>query len=80
MDAMTFWRERGTEQVKQLCEATGTTYSYWKHIANRRKRPSVDLARRMVEYTEGVLTLDELLPPRSQMRVTDAKPVAEAAG
>ena len=68
MDAMTYWKKHGTPHVVELCAKVGTTYNYWKHIANRRKRPSVDLARRFVEHSKGKLTLEELLPPRSEMR------------
>ncbi len=68
MDAMSYWKAHGREPVIALCDKVGTTYNYWKHIANKRKRPSVDLARRMVEATGGALTLDELLPPKSAMR------------
>jgi len=68
MDAMTYWKAHGRETVMQLCDKVGTTYNYWKHIANRRKRPSVDLARRMVEESGGKMTLNELLPPKSAMR------------
>lgn len=68
MDAMTFWKTHGKDRVIALCADVGTTYNYWKHIAHRRKRPGVDLARRMVTATNGELTLDMLLPPRSEMR------------
>ena len=68
MDAMTYWKAHGREAVMQLCDKVGTTYNYWKHIANRRKRPSVDLARRLVEHSGGKLTFEKLLPPKSEMR------------
>lgn len=68
MDAMQYWKKHGRERVIQLCEDCGTTYSYWKHIANRRKRPSVDLALRFVEKSGGELTFTDLLLPKQDMR------------
>lgn len=70
MDAMKYWESLGKDKkvFTAFCEKVGTSYNYWKHIANRRKRPSVDLARRMVEHSNGALTLEELLPPKNAMR------------
>ena len=73
MDAMTFWDAVGRESVQRMCREIGTSYDYWKHIANRRKRPSVDLARKMVDYSrrhhpDHALSLDELLVPRELIR------------
>jgi hypothetical protein len=68
MDAMEFWKKYGTERVLQLCADVGTTYNYWKHIANKRKRPGPDLARAMVKASGGKLKLDKLLIPRDEMK------------
>jgi hypothetical protein len=69
MDAMQYWTKYGREPVMKLCETCGTTYAYWKHIANKRKRPSVDLARRFVDASNGEMSLDALLPPKREMRI-----------
>jgi hypothetical protein len=70
MDAMTYWKKHGRERVEQLCRDVGTSYNYWKHIANKRKRPSVDLALLMVEHSGGELTFNELLLPKREMRIS----------
>jgi hypothetical protein len=41
---------------RELAESAGTTYDYWKRIANLRVRPSIDLARTLAELTGGELT------------------------
>lgn len=73
MKAREFWDAVGTEKAKLVIEKAGTEWSYWKHIAANRKRPGVDLARRLVqasrELTPGhELTLDELLTPRDSIK------------
>lgn len=73
MDAMSYWKKHGRERVEQLCRDVGTSYNYWKHIANRRKRPSVDLALRFVEHSGGELTFDKLLLPKREMRLTKTR-------
>jgi hypothetical protein len=70
---MTYWKQHDRAHVIELCAKVGTTYNYWKHLANRRKRPSVDMARRFVQHSDGKLTLDELLPAKSSMRLADDK-------
>lgn len=62
MNAMEYWKKYGRERVIELCEKSGTSYLYWQHIANGRKRPSVDLAYRLVENSDGELSFIELLP------------------
>lgn len=69
MDAMSYWRKHGRERVEQLCKEAGTTYNYWKHIANKRKRPSVDLAMRFVAASNGELSFAALLPSRDELRI-----------
>jgi hypothetical protein len=73
MDAMTYWKAAGRNTVLQLCNKAGTSYGYWKQFCNRRKRPGVDLARRLVaasaELTpKMVLSLDALLIPKDAIR------------
>jgi hypothetical protein len=70
LDAMEYWMLHGRERVQQLCTDAGTSYDYWKHIANKRKRPSVDLAMRLVEASGGALSLLKLLPPKEALRGT----------
>lgn len=74
MTPMEFWQANGryqrgkAEGLKSLLKQAGTTYGYWKLICQHRKRPSVDLARRLVSLSDGQLSLDGLLFPREQLR------------
>lgn len=61
MDAMTYWKWYGKPHCERLCAQVGTTYNYWKHICNQQKRPSVDLARKLVAASNGELSLEKLL-------------------
>jgi hypothetical protein len=63
MDLMQYWKEHGKTKAEEMCREVGTSYEYFKHICNKRKRPSVDMARKMVSFSDGALTLDELLFP-----------------
>jgi hypothetical protein len=73
LDAKGYWEQVGRATVQQLCDECGTSYNYFKHIANKRKRPGVDLARKMVAVSQNLtpdfpLSLDLLLTPGDQMR------------
>jgi len=68
MDAMTYWKRYGIKRVHEVCEAAGTTYDYWKLIAYGFKRPSVDLAHRLVEQSNGEMVFADLLPPSTQLK------------
>ncbi len=70
MDAMAYWKWYGKPHCERLATSAGTSYSYWKHICNRTKRPSVDLARALVKASNGELSLDKLLFPLEEMRVS----------
>lgn len=69
MDLNEYWKKHGKEKSVEMCNAVGTSYDYFKHICNKRKRPSVELARKMVEFSAGELSLDKLLFPISEKRV-----------
>ncbi len=68
MDAMQYWKQQGRERILVLCAEVGTSYDYWKHLAHKRKRPGVELARKLVHHSQGALSLDELLPAKSEMK------------
>lgn len=70
MDAKAYWDSVGKQAVIELCEQVGTSYGYYKQIANKRKRPSIDLARKMVAASGGQLSLDKLLFPLSERRTS----------
>lgn len=60
----------GREKIKELCAVCGTNYAYYKHMAAGRRRPSIDLARRMIEASNERLTLKDLIPNQSLARQT----------
>lgn len=70
MDAMAWWRLVGTEQARAAVLSAGTSWEYFQHIAYYRKRPGPDLARKLIEASGGLLTLDKLLFPNSQFAKT----------
>ena len=75
---MEFANRRTRAEIEPICVAAGTTYDYWIRIRDRRRRPSVDLARALVAASGGVLDLDALLFPRSDIRNTGAPPIRPA--
>lgn len=74
MDAMGYWRTVGTEKARQMVEQAGTSWAYFVHIAHRRKRPGVDLAHRLIEASDGNLTLADLLFSRSRVNLHQSAP------
>lgn len=82
LSAKEYWQAVKTPMVKELCTRCGTTFDYFKHIANLRKRPSVDLARKMVAISQHLtpdyaMSLERLLVPREVMR--GSRPERQAA-
>ena len=63
MDLMEYWKLIGKKDAEELCKSVGTSYEYFKHICNKRKRPSVDLARKIVKQSGGEISLEKLLFP-----------------
>lgn len=65
MDAMQFWDKYPIDHVRKVCATAGTSYEYFKHIAHRRKRPSPELADRLVAASGGKMKRDKLLFSRT---------------
>lgn len=61
MDAMTFWKKAGIQETRQVCELAGTTYEHFKHIAHKRRRPSVELANKLIKASNSQMSFKELL-------------------
>lgn len=61
MDALAYLKEKGDEHCAAVCERAGTTLAYFKQIAYRHRRPSVDLAKAFERETGGDLIAAELL-------------------
>lgn len=75
MDLYTYWDKYGTDATKKMVESCGTSWAYAVHIAHKRKRPGVDLARKIVAATNGEVGLEELLFPSSEKAVAKQKPM-----
>ncbi len=65
--------------IESICATAGTNYEYWKRIRDRRQRPSVDLARGLVEASGGELDFDALLFSKNARRGTGAPSLRVAA-
>lgn len=63
MDARTWWKSVGTEKARLVVQESGTNWAYFVHIAAGRKRPSPELARKLIAASGGELTLEGLLFP-----------------
>jgi hypothetical protein len=68
MDALSWWQKVGTPAAKAAAEEAGTTWGYFRLIARRFKRPSVDLAMRLSKASRGRMKMDDLLIPGDQVR------------
>lgn len=71
MDARTFLDTHGEERCRQVAEAAGSKLGYFKQIAYGHRRPSPDLAERLVESSGGELDFISLL---TRKRSDEARP------
>lgn len=62
MDALTFLKQSGKAVAEQVAKAAGSNYVYFSQIAYGHRRPSPELARRLVDASGGQLTLAGLRP------------------
>jgi len=62
MDARKFLDEFGKDEAGRVAKAAGSQYVYFTQIASKHRKPSPQLARRLVEASDGRLTLSELRP------------------
>lgn len=68
-----YWDLVGRDTVKRVCVRAGTEYVYFKFIANKWKRPSIDLALKLheasKEETPGlILAMSGMLIPKEELR------------
>ena len=61
MTALEFMKARGDAEVEALAMRCGTTLAYFKQIAYRHRRPSVDLARKLAAESGGALDAADLV-------------------
>ena len=67
MDICSYWKKHGTKATEQLAKDCGSTFNYFEHLINYRKRPSTKLAHLMIEKSGGELTLAELLLSNNEL-------------
>lgn len=65
MDAQTFKEQFGKEECESIAASAGTNYAYFHQIATGVRRPSVELAERLVEASGNRLDLLSLLRSKS---------------
>ena len=61
LSAMEFWKEAGINITRKVCEDAGTSYEHFKHIAHKRRRPSVELANKLIKASNGRMSFEKLL-------------------
>lgn len=66
MDARTFLDTHGEERCKRVAAAAGTKIGYFKQIAYGHRRPSPELAQKLVKSSGGELDFMSLLIRRPQ--------------
>ena len=64
-------RSQDAVNQEDMADSLGITREYFNGIANRRNRPSPDLAKRIEEATGGKVTRMELLYPGEKEVVID---------
>ena len=61
MNAKEFLSEFGTDEARAVAEKAGTNYAYFSQIAYGHRRPSVELAERLVKASGDRLDFTSLL-------------------
>jgi hypothetical protein len=67
MDVRTYLCTVSRQHARVVCKRAGTTYDYLTQLAKRPgepsyRRPSLALARRLAEASDGAMTVRELRP------------------
>jgi len=66
MNAKEFLEIYGKDRVKLVAEKAGTIYPYFLQMANGRRRPSVELAKKLVEASGHELDFVSLLSSKTE--------------
>lgn len=73
MEAGAFLEKHGKDIAQRVAKLAGTNYAYFSQIATGHRRPSPDLARRLVSASAAVvrspkdqLDFDSLLPSKRE--------------
>lgn len=75
MDAFSFLEKHGKDLCERVAKLAGTNYAYFSQIAYGHRRPSPDLARKLVSASAGVVRKPSdqldfeslLLPPKNKV-------------
>ena len=79
MDAKQYWKRHGSEKSREVATAAGTSWGYFEHIMHGRRRPSPELAERLVEASGGQMDFVSLLKPRAARSKKSELPIEQAA-
>jgi hypothetical protein len=55
MDALTFLTKHGRDKTREVCDHAETSIEYFSQIAYGHRRPSVDLAKKLVKASEDLI-------------------------
>lgn len=66
MDAKTFLDEFGVDEARVICDKAGTNYAYFSQIAHGHRRPSVELAEKLVEASKERLDFVSLMQSKKR--------------
>lgn len=61
MDPLRYLKLHGDDHCDDVAKRAGTTLAYFKQIAYRHRRPSVDLARALERESKGDLSAVDML-------------------
>lgn len=68
MTAYEFLQRYGKPRAEVVAKRAKTKYVYFSHLAYGHRRPSPEMAERLVKASDGELTLIELLFPPTKTR------------
>jgi len=68
-----WWKKKGADVVKKICDKAGITYAHFKHVAAGRRRMSADSAAFFLAAAGGELTHNQLMPPKKAVRPSKAQ-------
>ncbi len=61
MNAKEFLKQHGKQEVEKVCKQAKTSYAYFTQLASGNRRPSPELAARLVEASGGRLDFKTML-------------------
>lgn len=61
MDAYQYLKLYGKKTAESVCAVVGTSYGYYKQIAYGHRAPSMELAHKLVEATNGEIDVVSLM-------------------